>query len=192
MEPQKGRQIDWIFVISGLIALLATVVFTWKLPVIPVIGNEIKKAYSEVIARRVAQEKIGGNLPDFNKSDDTVLGFDKGDNLVEFPLEITQLTQLTTLQIEDAEISTLPFEIGNLINLEILIIKRSNLETLPASIGNLVWLRELDLSGNHLFTLPTEIGNLVLLEKLDLTGNPVSPSEIESLKESLPNTEIIY
>ena len=49
----------------------------------------------------------------------------------------------------------------------------------------------LDLSNNELRSLPTEIGKLEKLEYLDLCQNKMPQTEIEKLKEFLPNC-IIY
>ena len=67
----------------------------------------------------------------------------------EFPLAITQLTNLVTLSLANNQLTTLPPEIGNLINLAQLLVQNNQLTTLPPEIRN-TNLIQLPLDGNPL------------------------------------------
>lgn len=77
------------------------------------------------------------------------------------PSEIDNLTEITVLDLNDNNLSSLPPEIGNLSRLTLLSLKGNSLTSLPPEIGNLSSLISLSLSANNLTTLPPEIAYLV-------------------------------
>ena len=103
--------------------------------------------------------------------------------LVNLPLEINELTALTSLDLSGNELTSLPPDIGNLTKLTTLDLYSNQLTSLPSEIGNLTALTTLDLTGSQLISLPSEICNLTKLTTLDLTGNQLTslPSEIGKL-----------
>ncbi len=93
--------------------------------------------------------------------------------LDSLPLEIGELTQLTTLNLYDNELKSLPQEIGKLKQLEYLELEGNAIKELPESLGNLKNLKRLNLSRNQLTTLPENIGNLTDLQRLNINYNPL-------------------
>lgn len=67
------------------------------------------------------------------------------------------LTELTDLEIQYTQITSVPERIGELRKLKELELNNNKLESLPASIVNLTNLIELRLENNHLINLPPEI-----------------------------------
>jgi Leucine-rich repeat (LRR) protein len=102
--------------------------------------------------------------------------------LSEFPPEIGDLTNLTSLYLTGNQLNTLPESIGNLTNLTSLSLGFNRLNTLPESIGNLTNLTSLDLGHNKLNALPESIGNLTNLTFLNL-----SSTRLNILPESIGN-----
>ena len=69
------------------------------------------------------------------------------------PVEIGQLTQLTTLHLECNNLTQLPVEIGNLSQLTTLYLQNNKLTHLPVEIGQLTQLTTLSLYNNPIENL---------------------------------------
>ncbi len=100
-------------------------------------------------------------------------------NLTQLPVEIWQLTQLTTLNLSNNNITQLPVEIGKLTLLTTLYLSYNKLTYLPVEIGQLTQLTELYLSHNYLTQLPVEIGQLTQLTTLYLQNNKLTQMPVE-------------
>lgn len=87
------------------------------------------------------------------------------------PAEITQLTNLGTLQLSGNKFSELP-DIFNNFNLTLLDISHNNLTALPPSVGNQPMLLELYINNNQISTLPAL--TLPDLEILNLSNNQLT------------------
>jgi len=111
-------------------------------------------------------------------------------NLTNLPPGIWELKNLSILDLSRNKLSTLPPEIGRLKNLTKLDLSWNKLSRLPPEIGELTNLTVLSLDMNNLRTLPPEIGRLKNLTKLDLSGNNFSKKEKRKIKKWLPNCEI--
>ncbi|WP_375472488.1 COR domain-containing protein, partial [uncultured Nostoc sp.] len=100
--------------------------------------------------------------------------------LVTLPVEIGQLSNLSTLYLYSNQLKTLPVEIGQLSNLKELYLSANQLKALPVEIGQLSNLKKLYLSSNQLTRLPAEISQLFNLSQLDLMYNSLEspPPEI--------------
>ena len=98
--------------------------------------------------------------------------------LATFPLEVSELGSLTSLDLQANEIAkSIPTEIGKLLFLKSLYLNDNSLTgSIPTEIGRLVNLRPvLDLSSNGLSgKVPSEIGELIRLRKLYLDHNKLS------------------
>ncbi len=103
--------------------------------------------------------------------------------LTTLPPEISQLTALPVLFLDDNHLRALPPEIGELTALTGLYLSQNHLSELPPEIGRLTALTQLVLSGNQLSTLPPEIGRLTALTQLYLYDNYIGtlPPEIGHL-----------
>jgi tetratricopeptide (TPR) repeat protein len=106
-------------------------------------------------------------------------------NLHELPTEIGQLTQLTTLDLGNNQLTTLPAEVWQLTQLDMLTLGINQLTALPPEIGQLIKLRSLALFSNRLTTVPAEIGQLTQLTMLYLGYNQLTtlPAEIGQLTQ---------
>jgi len=100
-------------------------------------------------------------------------------NLTQLPVEIGQLTQLTTLNLSLNKLTHLPVEIGRLTQLTELILYGNKLTQVPVEIGQLTQLTELYLSHNNLTQLPVEIGQLTQLTLLLLSTNNLTKLPVE-------------
>jgi len=85
----------------------------------------------------------------------------------EFPVEITELTQLNQLFIQNGKVSSIPKEIASLEN-----------------------LKKLNLQNNQLTSLPVEIGELKNLKTLIIKGNNIPQSDIDAIQAKLPKCKI--
>ncbi|CAO3599748.1 unnamed protein product [Absidia cylindrospora] len=109
-------------------------------------------------------------------------------NSFTFSAPLRYFDHLTTIQLEDNQLTWLPGELWHLPRLQKLNLGRNALAELPADLGLLVGLKELYVHENQLVTLPSQIGQLVDLGVLDLTNNiaiSFLPGEITRLSPSL-------
>ena len=94
--------------------------------------------------------------------------------------KLWELSFLTSLFLNDNNLTKLPAEIASLCNLKHLDLSSNKLRSLPAELGDVVSLRELLLCNNSLRVLPNELGKLFQLQTLGLQGNPL-PQELLSM-----------
>ena len=104
-----------------------------------------------------------------------------------FPLSVTELGALQTLELSDNALSgAVPPELGRLTELRILDLGETNLSgTIPVQLANLANLHELTIDGNLEGPIPPELGGLLALEylNLSLTGPSVPiPPELGNLE----------
>jgi hypothetical protein len=100
-------------------------------------------------------------------------------NLTQLPVEIGQLTQLTTLDLNSNNITQLPVEIGQLTHLTTLDLNSNNITQLPVEMGQLTQLTALYLSSNKLTKMPVEIVQFTQLTTLDLSFNNLTQLPVE-------------
>jgi internalin A len=108
--------------------------------------------------------------------------------LAQLPPSIGQLESLTTLNLDNNQLTTLPSPIAKLGNLKWLYLSRNKLLQIPPEIGQLHSLIFLYLNNNHLTELPSEIEKLRSLQLLDLRRNqlvklPIEITELGSLEK---------
>ena len=110
--------------------------------------------------------------------------------LIEFPNYLTNLTNLTYLNLTTNSIATIPAEIGNLTKLTNLTLLSIPLISIPIEVFSLVNLGVLSIecTVNTISTMPTEIGNLTKLTSLNWNGTSITtiPSTIGNL------TKLVY
>ena len=97
--------------------------------------------------------------------------------------ELWKLHFLTSLFLNNNNLSRLPAEVSHLKCLAHLDVSCNKLRSLPVELGDMIQLRELLLNNNSLRALPYELGRLFLLQTLGLSGNPLSPEVINMVKE---------
>ncbi|MEM7538883.1 MAG: leucine-rich repeat domain-containing protein, partial [Chloroflexota bacterium] len=103
--------------------------------------------------------------------------------LTSIPVEIGNLSSLTTLDLFWNQLISIPVEIANLSNLKFLSLTDNRLTAIPAEVGNISNLTSLYLGANQLTSIPVEIANLSNLTSLDLSKNQLTtiPVEIANL-----------
>jgi len=106
-----------------------------------------------------------------------------GNQLTEFPMQLTDVTTLRTLHIGANRIPSIPDEISNLNKLSVLYLGGNKLTSLPESIGRLTELTSLSLCDNRLQGLPASLCTIKTLQSLSLHNNKIStlPPGIVSL-----------
>ncbi|AMP21062.1 hypothetical protein AZF37_07695 [endosymbiont 'TC1' of Trimyema compressum] len=107
--------------------------------------------------------------------------------LTTFPPSILNLSKLQSLWLGDFaagnQITSIPDNIGQLSNLTRLLLDSNKLTQIPATIYNLTNLTELSINNNQLASLPDNLGNLSKLTTLNLAGNQLTslPSSLQNL-----------
>jgi tetratricopeptide (TPR) repeat protein len=99
---------------------------------------------------------------------EALLSGKKPEKLKEFPIAITELTQLNQLILKDNEIPSIPNEIGQLTD-----------------------LKRLDLSNNQLTDLPDTLGDCKNLKRLLIKGNKIPAARVAAIQKLLPKLKII-
>ena len=97
--------------------------------------------------------------------------------------EIGQLTNLTRLRLGNNQVSVIPAEIEQLTNLTILSLVNNQVKVVPSQLSQLTNLTKLRLSGNQIEVVPAALSQLTKLEILDLADNQIKliPTEIGQL-----------
>ena len=94
-------------------------------------------------------------------------------NILEgIPTAVTDLTNLTLLDISNNLLRTIPQAITNLVNLTHLYLRNNEIgdEDLPKDLRGLISLRDLNLSGNRLRTIPQSLFHLEGNKSNDIFG----------------------
>eukprot|EP01128_Nolandella_sp_AFSM9_P004398 TRINITY_DN1966_c0_g1_i1.p1 TRINITY_DN1966_c0_g1~~TRINITY_DN1966_c0_g1_i1.p1 ORF type:complete len:467 (+),score=94.18 TRINITY_DN1966_c0_g1_i1:48-1403(+) len=91
--------------------------------------------------------------------------------LATFPEELTQLPNLTELDLSENLIASLPDSISKVTSLVSLNLSDNRLSSLPDSFGLLVQLEELTLRKNELTELPSSVSTLSALQTISLSNN---------------------
>lgn len=116
-----------------------------------------------------------------------------GRNLTSLPAEIGSYTYAVQLILDGNSLTgALPAEIRKMQRLETLSAKDNQLTGIPAEIGQLQHLSLIDFSGNNISTIPNELFNLQQPLKLVLTGNPLSPELVSTIRDRMPNAEVVF
>lgn len=102
---------------------------------------------------------------------------------------ITVPIDAVTLDLRGQNLTgSLKAEVNQLTKIEVLDLSGNQFTGVPAEVGQLRTLRVLNLSNNPITGLPYEIGNLSRLEKLDLRGTQYAKSDLDTIRQQLPNT----
>ncbi|EAY30453.1 leucine-rich repeat domain-containing protein [Microscilla marina] len=134
--------------------------------------------------------------------------------ITHIPPEIEQLKSLEVLNLSDNSIETVPPEIGNLDQLQNLDLSYNKIKSLPEEMAKLTELSELNLRSNKLYSddlsvsgalqklkvldiaynevqfLPFQL-KLKKLKKVIVSGNPMSPKEVEFIRQLSGKCKII-
>jgi Leucine-rich repeat (LRR) protein len=115
-------------------------------------------------------------------------------NIRTLPSEMGKMTSVVIFKIDHNILDgSLIGEIRQMSKLRQLDVSYNKMTGMPAEIGQLDNLETLNYSYNNISGLPNELANLKNnLKEFNLTGNPLSQAQINKLKTSLPNTNIIF
>jgi Leucine-rich repeat (LRR) protein len=102
-----------------------------------------------------------------------------GLGLSSLPVQIGDLTELTSLNLSRNQLDTVPAELFKLTNLTLLKLNRNQLNKLPPEIERLTVLENLQLLGNRFNTLPAELFKLTNLTLLNLSWNQLNKISAE-------------
>ncbi len=94
--------------------------------------------------------------------------------------------------LEGNAISNLPRRFKDLKSLYQLDLGDNNIKYIPKSLAKLPRLEVLDLSDNHIKKIPSFAHRMNKLRTLDLSGNPLELDEVDRLRKSLPDCEVIF
>jgi hypothetical protein len=83
-------------------------------------------------------------------------------------------------------------QMNNLKNVDTIIAAESQIDSIPARISMLANLKVLNLKNSRVSFISEEVCRITSLELLDLTGNPVELSDIDKLKNCLPNCKVLF
>jgi Leucine-rich repeat (LRR) protein len=115
-------------------------------------------------------------------------------NIRTLPSEMGKMTSVVIFKIDHNVLDgSLIGEIRQMSKLRQLDVSYNKMTGMPAEIGQLDNLESLNYSYNKISGLPNELANLKNnLKEFNLTGNPLSQGQINKLKSSLPNTNVIF
>ena len=152
-------------------------------------GLGIDYAFYRRFTKKIDKNQIAGlrfrrrEMDELNKAGEfpqlTTLDLQRNE-LTTLPDSVTQLSRLTTLDLSWNKLTTLPDAVTRLSQLTTLDLRGNGLTTLPDSVTQLAQLTKLDLSRNELTTLPDSVTQLAQLTKLDLRN-----SKLTTLPDSL-------
>lgn len=115
-----------------------------------------------------------------------------GRGLTKVPASIFGRINAVSLNISKNKLTgAIPAEIRKLSKLRILNMSGNKLTGIPAEVGQLSDLEVLDVSNNQITGLPLEIGNLKNLKVLVLNGNNYSKTDLEQIREQIPDAQIV-
>ena len=129
----------------------------------------------------------------YSKTDTTDLIL-SNNSIQTLPSEMGKMTNLVAFKIDHNLLDgSLIGEIRQMSKLKVLDVSYNKMTGMPAELGQLSNLETLNYSNNSITGLPNELSKLKNnLKEFNLSGNPLSQSQINSLKASLPNTNIIF
>jgi len=112
--------------------------------------------------------------------------------LIAFPEWITQLTQLTTLDLSGNKIGEISEAITRLTQLTTLNLNGNNIGEIPEAITQLTQLTTLDLIRNNIVKIPEVVLNIVNLQSLDVDENPIETPPLEIAKQGIEAMRQFY
>jgi Leucine-rich repeat (LRR) protein len=133
---------------------------------------------------------VGADIYDQTSAVELILS---NNQITSLPSEMGKMTKLQVLRLDNNQLEgSLIAEIRKM-SLVLLDASNNRLTGVPAEIGQLNQLETLNFDGNNITEFPNEIANISgNLKELNVHGNPLTSETIQKLKDSLPNTNIIF
>lgn len=172
--------------IFGLLGLLVTIALAawWLTSMGPVAPSEEGRSASStyggaIDAAKGAAGKLGSTV---TLSIGSVEVYDG----IYVPLDATEL------DVSDRELTgQLSDKVRFLADLTVVDISGNQFRQIPAEIGRLSRVETLNLANNPLTDVPHEIGDLQRLRVLDVRGTEISDSDLEVIRQRLPDSTTI-
>jgi internalin A len=101
------------------------------------------------------------------------------------PVELSQLSQLQYLGLDNNQLTAVPVELSQLSQLQSLVLSNNQLTQVPVELSQLSQLQRLWLSDNQLTAVPVELSQLSQLQRLWLSDNQLTavPVELSQLSQ---------
>ncbi len=110
--------------------------------------------------------------------------------LPAIPPQISKLTQLWNINLDNNQIITIPDFLENLPELKWLFLSDNRITAIPDSLGNISQLDSLGLANNQIKTIPESFKKLIRLQWINLNGNQIST--IPDFFENLICLELLF
>lgn len=115
-----------------------------------------------------------------------------GQKLKSLPPEIGTLTNLQMLSLSECGLKNLPDELANCKKLQMISLYHNKLKFLPPYMRGFSKLEVLYLGQNRLTEIPIWVGGMGKLRRLDVSRNPLSPSELNYIRNMIPKADVTY
>lgn len=115
-----------------------------------------------------------------------------GQKMKTLPAEVGTLTNLQLLSLSECGLKSLPDELSNCKNLQMISLYHNKLKFLPVFFREFTKLEVLYLGQNRLVEIPIWVGGLGKLRRLDVSRNPITPAELNYIRNMIPRADVTY
>ena len=93
--------------------------------------------------------------------------------LTRLPYDLSNLNQLTLIELRENDLETVPNELFSLIHLNTLGLSVNRIESVPCELSKLTQLMSLDISHNRIKSITCDLSSMTKLASLDLSFNTI-------------------
>lgn len=115
-----------------------------------------------------------------------------GQKMKTLPAEIGTLTNLQMLSLSECGLKSLPDELAKCKKLQMISLYHNKLKFLPPYMREFSKLEVLYLGQNRLTEIPIWVGGMGRLRRLDVSRNPITPSELNYIRNMIPKADVTY
>ncbi len=112
-----------------------------------------------------------------------------GQELSELPEEVSQLTNLNQIILNNNSFTVFPDKLISIPSLIEIDIANNQISSLPPSISSMKNLQKLDVANNQLTSIPDSLVQVKPFNYLILTGNNIADPEKEKIRSLFPEKE---